>query len=190
MTSCDKCQANIVALLDNEGGDEVLRSAAGHFQDCPACRAFCLDLIAIRRAQAASMPSLSPVTEQKVLDRVRADQVAPAGLHAKDRPALFRFRRLDRWAAVLVVGVLVILCVASNRETRNLRDRLRAAERQVVSIREQDQVKEAQEKQQKAISALYFRMAELEERVNRGSPSRRASFPTQAYDHVEQQSNL
>lgn len=41
MTPCEKYQTQIAALFDNEAGDEDLRLAAGHLQDCPECRAFC-----------------------------------------------------------------------------------------------------------------------------------------------------
>jgi hypothetical protein len=190
MTSCDKCQAGIVALFDNEAGDEELRLVAGHLQDWADCRAVCLELVGIRRALAtASMPNLSPAARQAVLDGVKADE-SDREQHAKSGKRLWTIARLGRWAAVLVIGLLLILCVGWNREARYLRNRLQAAEQQVVSIRAEDLVKEAQEKQQKAISALYFRMAELEERVNRGSPSQRTSFPTQAYDRAQRQSNL
>jgi hypothetical protein len=191
MNACDKCQATAVALFDNEAGDEDLRLVAGHLHDCPECRAFCLDLVTVRRTWAtAPTPSPSPALRQKVFDGIQADRAAPARVWPRDRSGPFRFGRLARWAAVLVIGGLVILSVGLNREAQGLRDRLQAAERQVASLRAEDQVKETQEKQQKAISALYFRMAELEERVHRGSPSQRTSFPSSAYDHSARESNL
>jgi anti-sigma factor RsiW len=190
MTSCDKYQAGIVALFDNEARDEDLRFVAGHLQDCPECRAFCLELVGIRRTLAsASMPRLSSATRQAVFDGVKADE-SDREQHAKSGKRLWTIARPGRWAAVLVIGLLLILCAALSRQATNLRDRLQAAERQVALIRGEDQAKEAQEKQQKAISALYFRMAELEERVNRVSPSQRASFPAQVYERPARQSNL
>jgi predicted anti-sigma-YlaC factor YlaD len=190
MISCDKYQAGIVALFDNEARDEDLRLAAGHLQDCPECRAFCLELIGIRRTLASvSTPSLPPAARQAVLNGVKADE-SYGEQHAKSGKCLWTIGRLGRWAAVLVIAVLLILCAALSRETTDLRDRLQAAERQVALIHEEDQVKEAQEKQQKAISALSFRMAELEERVNRSSRPERASFPAQVYERPGRQSNL
>jgi len=190
MTSCDKYQAGMVALFDNEAKDEDLRLVAGHLRDCLECRAFCLELVGIRRALAsASMAGLSSATRQAVLDGVKADE-SDRGQHAKSGKHLWTVARLGRWAAVLVIGLLLILCVALSRQATDARDRLQAAERQVALIRGEDQAKEAQEKQQKAISALYFRMAELEERVNRVSPSQRASVPAQAYDRRERQNNF
>jgi hypothetical protein len=191
MAPCDEYQAQIVALFDNEARDEDLRLAAGHLRDCPDCRAFYMELVAIRRAGAtAAIPSLSPGARQAVLDGIKADQAAPSGSYVKDRSGLLRFDRLGRWAAVLLIGVLSILSFGLSREARDLRTRLEAAEQRVAAIHKQAQLAESEERQQKAISALYFRMAELEERVNRGSPSQRASVPAQVYERAEKQSNL
>ncbi|OHB71680.1 MAG: hypothetical protein A2V70_19955 [Planctomycetes bacterium RBG_13_63_9] len=188
MRSCDKYQADIVALFDNEAGDDDLRLAGGHLQNCPQCRAFCLDLIAIRRIQTtAPVPSLSPAARQAVLDGFKATQ---SGHSESRRARFFRLATLVRWAAVLVIGVLAIACLALGRTAKDLRTRLGTAEQQVAAIHEQAKLAESEERQRKALSALYFRMAELEERVNRGSPSQRASFPVQAYDRAERQNNL
>ena len=68
MATCDKSQAAIVALFDNEARDDDLRLMAGHLQDCGECRAFCRELVGIRRAVAsASPPSLSPAARQEIL---------------------------------------------------------------------------------------------------------------------------
>ncbi len=191
MTSCDEYQTRIVALFDNEAGDEDLRRAAGHLQDCPRCRAFYLDLVAIRRAgTTAPAPSLSPAARQAVLDGIKADQAAFVGSCANDRSGLLRVGWARHWAAVLVIGSLLMTCVVLGRSAKDLRLKLGAAEQQVAAIQEQAKSAESQERQEKAISALYFRMAELEERVNRASPSQRASFPTQAYDRSARQSNF
>ncbi len=190
MTPCDTYQAGIVALFDNEARDEDLRLAAGHLQDCPECRAFCLDLIGIRRTLAtAPVPSLSPAARQAVLDAVKADE-PDREQHAKSAKRVWSIGRLGRWAAVLVIGSLLMTCFVLSRTAKDLRLKLGAAEQQVAAFHEQAKLAESQERQQKAISALYFRMAELEERVNRGSPSRRTSLPIRADDHAERQNNL
>ncbi len=184
MRSCDEYQAGIVALFDSEARDEDLRLAAGHLQDCPACRAFCLDLIGIRRTlTAAPAPSLSPAAREAVFDSIKTRQSRRAlDAWVKNPPC--------RWAAVLVIGLLSIACVALGITARDLKTRLGAAEHQVAAIHEQARLAESEEQQQKAISALYFRMAELEKRVNRASRPDRASFPTQTYDRTERQGNL
>jgi anti-sigma factor RsiW len=191
MTSCDEYQMRIVALFDNEAGDEDLRLTADHLHDCPACRAFYLEVVALRRAgTTAPVPSLSPGARQAVLDGIKAEQAAPTGSRVKDKSGWLRFGRVERWAALLMIGSLLATCFVLGRTAKDLQTRLGAAEQQVAAIHEQAKQTESQERQQKAISALYFRMAELEERVNRGSPSQRASFPTPASDRAARQSNL
>jgi anti-sigma factor RsiW len=191
MTSCAEYQTRIVALFDNEAKDEDLRLVAGHLQDCPECRAFCLELVGIRRALAsASSPSLSPAVRQGVLDSIKADQSDRGEPRGGNCARFLHLGGLWRWAAVLVIGSLSITCVMLGRTAKDLRLKLGAAEQQVAAIQEQTKLAESQERQQKAISALYFRMAELEERVKRGSPSQRASFPAPAYDRSARQSNL
>lgn len=190
MASCDKYQATIVALFDNEARDEDLRLTAGHLQDCPECRAFSLDLVAIRRTLAsASTPSLSPAARQTVLDGVKA-HASGGEQHVKGGNRRWRIARPGRWAAVLVIGLLLITCVALGRTAKSLRTRLGIAEQQVAAIHEQAKLAESAERQQNAISALYFRMAELEERVNRSSRAESASLPAQIRDRLEKQNDF
>ncbi len=205
MTSCDEYQARIVTLLDNEAGDEDLRLVTGHLQDCGACRAFYLDAVALRRAVVtAPVPSLSPGARQAVLDGIKTvgcgltaraasdsvGQTCPKRSLHLGRVGAWIKNAPYRWAAVLAIASLLTTCLVLGRTAKDLRTRLGAAEQQVAAIHEQAKLAESQERQQKAISALYFRMAELEERVKRGSPSQRASFPTPAYDRSTRQSNL
>jgi anti-sigma factor RsiW len=191
MTSCDKYQARIVALLDNEAGDEDLQSAAGHLRDCAECRAFCRELIGIRRALvSASLPSLSLATRQALLAEVRDDPSGHGESRANEGARFLQAGTLMRWAAVLVIGLLSIACFALGRTAKDLRARLGAAEQQVVAIHEQAKLAESEERQQKAISALYFRMAELEERVSRPSRPEKASLPARVHDRHEGQNDL
>jgi anti-sigma factor RsiW len=191
MTPCDEYQARIVALLDNEAGDEDLRLAAGHLQDCPECRAFFRGLIGIRRTlTAAPLGSLSTTARQAILDKVRDDQSGHSESHTKGKATFFRLGRVTRWAAVLAIGGLSIACFALDRTAEDLRTKLGAAEREVAAIHEQAKLAESEERQRKAISALYFRMAELEDRVNRSSRPERASVPAHVYKRREKQSDL
>ncbi|MBN1461335.1 MAG: hypothetical protein JXA57_17545 [Armatimonadetes bacterium] len=191
MATCDKSQAAIVALFDNESKDDDLRLMAGHLQDCAECRAFCRELIGIRRALvSASPPSLSPAARQEILNRIKAGPVDGGELRGKGGARFLRFDGLLRWAAVLMIGSLSIACFVLSGTAKDLRLKLGAAERQVAAIHDQAKLAESEERQRKAISALYFRMAELEERVNRSSRPDRASFPAQTYDPAERQSNL
>ncbi|MBN1362182.1 MAG: hypothetical protein JW993_16420 [Sedimentisphaerales bacterium] len=181
----------MVALFDNEAGDDDLRSVAGHLRECLDCRAFCLDLIRIRRGTAcAPLPRLSQAVGQMVLDRVRDGGADHTKVRAGCRKRFPRTGGLMRWAAVLTIGLLALTCLALNRTAKELRAKLGTAEQQVAAIHEQRQLAESEERQRKAISALYFRMAELEERVNRFSPSQRASVRSQGYEGPKTQGNL
>ncbi len=191
MTSCAEYQRRIVMFFDSEAGDEDLRLVAGHLQDCPECRTSCLELVGIRRALASACPpSLSPTVRQGVLDSIQAGPSDRKESRGASGARFLYLGGLGRWAAVLVIGLLSMGCFALGRTAKDLRVKLGSAEQQVAAIQEQAKLAEYQERQQKAISALYFRMAELEERVKRGSPSQRASYPTQAYDRSARQSNL
>lgn len=191
MTSCDKWQAGIVALFDNEANEEVLAELSAHLAACSECRAFCLYLIGIRRTlTSAPIPSLSPTARQEVLEDIKTDQRDRKEAHPRAAERSHSIGRLGRWAAVLAIGALSVTCLTLNRAARDLRDKLGAAEQQVAAMHAQAERAESEERQQKAISALYFRMAELEERVGRFSPSRRASFPTHVYGRPERQDDL
>jgi hypothetical protein len=191
MTSCDKCQAGVVALFDNEADDKSLCSVSGHLRDCAECRVFCLELIGIRRTLAsASIPSLSPTARQEVLEDIKTDQRDRKEAYPRAAERSLSIGRLERWAAVLAIGVLSVTCLTLNRAARDLRNKLGAAEQQVAAMHAQAERAESEERQQKAISALYFRMAELEERVDRFSPSQQASFPTHVYGRPERQDDL
>lgn len=191
MNSCDEYQVKIVALFDNEAWDDDLWSVAGHLQDCPDCRAFCLDLIRIRRDMAyAPLPRLSQAAGQVVLDRVRDGSADHTKVRAGCRKWFPKAGWLMRWAAVLTIGLLALTCLALNRTAKELRVKLAVAERQVATIQEERQLAQSEERQQKAIAALYFRMAELEERVSRFSPSQRASVRSQGYERPKTQGNL
>lgn len=187
MMPCEEYQARIVALFDNEARDEDLRLVGGHLQNCPECRAFCRELIAIRRmVTSTSASSLSSAAGQEVLDSIKAGQCD----RAKNSQRWLRFGRLGRWAAILVIGALAIACLTLGTTAKDLRTRLGAAEQQVAAIHEQAKLAESEERQRKAISALYFRMAELEERVNRSSRPERASLAAPVFNRSGSDENL
>ena len=191
MTSCDQYQSTVVALFDNEARDEDLRLVAGHLQNCPECRTFCLDMIALRRAEmAAAVPGLSPAARQQVLTSAKADRPVDRDSHEAARVRMLSLARLGRWAALLIIGVLSIACLALGKTAGDLRTRLTGAEQQVAAIHAEQERAESEERHQKAISALYFRMAELEQRVDHFSPSRRASYPAETRSRPEENGSL
>jgi len=187
MISCEECQKKLVAIFDNEGcdGDEELTNA--HLRDCPACRAFQEDMVKIRQQfVSVPVPSLSPTVAQELIPAAQADRQQSKSLrrnrNVSRQPLLLRFPRLT-WACSLAGLFLIVIswlaCSLLVRETASLRQELQVARREVAVAQAEKQLKEAQERQQKAISALYFRMQELEQRVDRSAPQRPAFLPAE-----------
>ncbi|MHC4557893.1 MAG: hypothetical protein ACYS80_11390 [Planctomycetota bacterium] len=105
-----------------------------------------------------------------------------SGKNVNRQPLLLRFPRLT-WAAslagVFLIVVSWIVCFNLARKVKVLRQELQIARRDIAVVQAEKKLKEDQERQQKAISALYFRMAELEEQVNRFSSPRTTFLPTE-----------
>jgi Putative zinc-finger len=194
MISCEECQKKLVAVFDNEGceGDEELIKA--HLRDCPACRAFREDMARLRRQFASvDVPELPRMLRKELVQVVRADSLRrenrPGDNRAQKPPLLLRFPLLVRaagLAALFLILVSLLACYTLSRKVSNLRGRLEASQRQLASVRHDLVVAQAtkkrqedRQKEQKAISALYFRMQELEERFNRFSSPRTTFMPAE-----------
>jgi len=185
MISCDECQKKIVAFFDNEGseGDEALISA--HLKDCSDCRAFHEDMVKMRQ-EFVSVPVPSPpaamaqeLMRQTAPDSVRGKTSRPEKRLSRE-PWRRRFRRLAWASAAVGLCLLALSCLRWSslaREVADLRHDLEVAERDFALFREQKELKEAQERQEKAISALHFRMGELMERFDRIPLPRTAFLP-------------
>jgi len=136
---------------------------------------------------------------------VEADALRSKKLSRKKKvrsPALF-WDKLPRvvWAGGLAAAFLIIsswlACYALAREVADLKGQLQDAQ-QHLALAQQDlavaraekQLEEDQEREQKAITAMYLRMAELEERVDRLSSPRTAFFPTELNGLYDRRSDL
>jgi hypothetical protein len=136
------------------------------------------------------MPSFSSAVRQEVLENIRTDQSGGVPAYQRSAARWFRFARPARWAAVLAIAALSVACLGLGKSARDLRTRLTGAEQQVAAIRAEQERAESEERQQKAISALYFRMQELESRVDRFSGPRSARLAEHPYGLPEQQNGL
>jgi hypothetical protein len=99
-------------------------------------------------------------------------------------PLLLRFPRLVwavRVAAVLLLGVSCLACFVLACENRTLRQDLQLARRQIAMNDRQQQIVEAQNGQQQAISDLHVRVKELEEDVKRGVSPRMIWYSESPY---------
>jgi len=191
--SCDECQEKIVAFLDNESTEEDEALISAHLKDCPQCRAFQRDLIRMgQEFGAIAFPSLPAALGQEVMREAVSDHVPSKKSHAgkgeSGQPWPRKFRRLA-WASGLIgLSLILLSCLIylnylnGAREVAHLRSELQIAERDVALFRAEKQlreVQERQEKEQKAITALYLRMGELEQRFDRAYSPRTAFLPTE-----------
>ena len=190
MISCDECQKTMVALFDNEGseGDEELISP--HLKDCPECREFRKDMIRFRQEfVSVTVPSLPQAVEQELMREAVPDSLPgkTSGAHngVSRKPWRRRFRRLawaSGFALLCIVALSGLVCSSLSRKVDSLTQELQIAQRDVASFRAEkrlSELQERQEKERKAISALQFRMGELEQRFDHVYSPRTAFLPTE-----------
>jgi hypothetical protein len=190
MISCEECQKKLVAVFDNEGceGDEELTKA--HLRDCPACRAFREDMTRFRQLfGSVDVPALPRMMGKELVKIVQVDSLRrenrPCDNRAKNPPFLPRFPRLvlaASLAALFLIIVSLLACYMLSQKVSELKGQLETSQRELAAVRQDLALAQAtkkreedRQKEQKAISALYFRMQELEDRFNRYS-SLRATF--------------
>jgi anti-sigma factor RsiW len=187
MISCDDCQRKLVAVLDNEGTGDDEKLISVHLKDCPQCRAFQDDIVKLRqRFGSVAVPGLSASVQQEVMQLAQADSRRRESRHGDEgrqrRPLLLRLPRLA-WAAGLaalfLIGMSWVVSFNLARKVEALKQELETSRREIALVREKEQLEEAQDRQQKAISALYFRMQELEQRVDRSASPRPAFLPAE-----------
>ncbi len=198
MISCDECQKKLVAVFDNEANEADEGTVWGHLKDCHQCRAFHKDMVRLRQQfVSVPVPGLPAAVGQELIQVAQADSLRSKSLRrdkgVNRQPLFVRFPRL-RWACSLAGLFLIVIswltCFTLAKETTSLRQELQAARQEIAVARAEKQVKEAQERQQKAISALYFRMQELEKRIDRSPSPRSAFFPTELNGLSDRRSDL
>lgn len=195
MISCEQCQKKLVAIFDNEGcdGDEELVN--GHLKDCPTCRAFREDMVRLRQQfTSVAVPSLPKAVEKQLMQVIRADSLRRKNrYHPNESKKQMQLLRLPRvaWIAGLAGLLLLIVswlaCYELGKEVSGLRGRLEASGQELAAVRQElavaqeaKQLEENRDKEQKAITALYLRMAELESRVEQYSSPRTTFLPTES----------
>ncbi len=194
MISCDECQKKLVAAFDNEASKEDDQLISSHLTDCCECRAFYQDMVRLRQQfVSVPMPTLSPAVAQELMRIAQTDSL-PSNRRGHDKnrsrqPLLLRFPRLT-WAGGLAAALLVVsswlACYALTKRVTDLKQQLQAS-RQELAVAQQDlavaraekQREEDRQREQKAITALYLRMAELERRIDRGSLPGTTFLPTE-----------
>ena len=188
MISCDDYQNKVVAVLDNESSEQDEKLLSTHLAECPACRAFYAEAMRTRQLFSIATATKPAVTiGRQFMRTVEAD--AQQGQNRSGPPqtsSQTRFKMDSRrllmaggLAAVVLVAVSWLACYVMSREVAQLRSQLQGAQQDLAVARAEEQRKEDRVREQRAITALYVRMAELERRVER-FPSRGTAFlPTE-----------
>lgn len=188
MISCDDCQKKMVAVLDNESSTEDVKLVFGHLSDCAACRTIYNELISTRQLFSISAAMKEPVIiGHEFMRTVEADAQRSRKFSGKK---IMRNRTLSRnklsrvmWAggaaAVFLIVASCLVCYSLSREVADVRGRLQAANQDLAVVRAEKQIEEDRQKEQKVITALYLRMAELESRIERYSSPRTTFLPAQ-----------
>jgi len=188
MISCDEYQKKMVAVLDNEGSEEDERLLSAHLKDCPECRAFYDGMVSTRQLFSIATATKATVTiGQDFLRTVEADALRSKKFSGKKpiRSRALFWHKLPRvaWAGGLAAALLVIVswlaCYALTKEVADLKGQLHTAQQHLAVAQEEKQLEEDRQREQKAITALYLRMAELEERVERFSSPRTTFLPAE-----------
>ncbi len=188
MISCDEYQKKMVAVLDNEGSEEDERLLSAHLKDCPECRAFYDGMVSTRQLFSIATATKATVTiGQDFLRTVEADALRSKKLSGKKpiRSRALFWHKLPRvaWAGGLAAALLVIVswlaCYSLTKEVADLKGQLQDAQQHLAVAQEEKQLEEDRQREQKAITALYLRMAELEERFNWYSSPRTTFLPAE-----------
>jgi len=199
MISCDEFQKKMVAVLDNEGSEEDERLLSTHLADCPECRAFYDEMVSTRQLFSIAAAKKAAVTiGQDFMRTVEDDALRNKALYGKKdiRSRALFWDKLPRvvWVGGLAAALLVIVswlaCYAMSREVAELRSQLQGAQQGLAVAHAQGQSEKDRDKEQRAITALYLRMAELEQRLERVSPPRTTFLPMERYGLSDRQDDM
>jgi len=199
MISCDEYQKNMVAVLDNEGSKDDERLLSAHLADCSECRAFYDEMVSTRQLFSIAASKKAAVTiGQDFMRTVETDALRSKKLSGKKpiRSRALFWDKLPRlvWAGGLAAALLVIVswlaCYVLTKEVSDLRGQLQVAQQHLAVAQAEKQLEEDREREQKAITALYLRMAELEERVDEFSSPRMTFVPTERNGFSDRRGDL
>ena len=205
MISCEQCQKKLVAIYDNEGGKGDVELANDHLKDCPACRVFRDDMVGLRQQfTSVEVPGFSKSVDNELMQVIRTDSLRRENRlnndRSKQRPLLLRLPRvawISGLAGLFLLIVSWLACFTLVKEVSDLRGRLEASGQELTTVRQElavtkaaKQLEESRDKEQKAITALYLRMAELESRVERYSSPRTTFLQTESYRFPDRQGDM
>jgi hypothetical protein len=199
MISCNECRNKIVSVLDNESSTEQTKLLFGHLADCQKCRAFYNELIITKQLFSIATTMKEPVTigrdfmrriETDALHNSKLSGVKQVGIPRLSRKKFSRILWAGTAAAALLIVASWVTCYALAREVADVKGKLQAANRNLAVVRAERKLEEDRKKEQKAITALYLRMAELESRVEQYSSPRTTFIPAEQYKFSNDESGL
>jgi hypothetical protein len=146
-----------------------------------------------KRFTSAAVPYSSKAAGKQFMQVVRADSLRRENRldddRSKHRPVLLRLPRaawITGLAGLLLLIVSLLTCYSLANKVSDLKGRLQTSQQELTAVRQDmavaqaaKQLEDDREKEQKAISALYFRMRELEERFDRYSSPRTTFLPAE-----------
>jgi len=199
MITCDDYQNKVVVVLDSESSEQDEKLLFAHLAECPECRAFHAEVTRNRRLFSVVIATKTTVAiGQDFMRTVEADALRSKALYGK-KEIRSHAQFWDKHSRVILVGglaaaLLVIVswlaCYAMSRETAELREQLQGAQKDLAVALAQGQLEEDRDREQRAITALYLRMAELEQRVERVSHPRNTLLPAEQYGLSGKQDDL
>ncbi len=199
MISCDDYQSKIVAVLDGESSEEVEKLLFAHLAECAECRTFHAEAIRTRHFFSIATAIKPPAKiGRQFMRTVEADaqrgQNRPGPTRTRGQTGFKAESRRLLMAGGLAAAVLLVVswlaCYAMSRKVMELRSQLQGAQRDLAVARAQGQAAEDRDREQKAITALYLRMSELEQRVERVPQLRNTFMPAAQYGSSDRQDDL
>ncbi|MFC1765374.1 anti-sigma factor family protein [Planctomycetota bacterium] len=185
MMSCEDYQKTIVTALDCEGSEQQEKRIFAHLADCQECRTVYAEAIRTRQLFSIATATKNTVTiGQQFVQAVEAEvQKGRNSSHPTETRTRTELRTNFHglvWAGGVAAAVLLavswLACYWISREVTNLRSQLQGTQQELASARAQSQREEDHDREQRAITALYLRMAELEKQVERSGSHRPAFY--------------
>ena len=206
MTTCKECQKKIAAVFDNEGTEADMELITVHLKECTECRAFRLDMENLRQKFISlNIPESLGEVKKELMQIVQADSQRSENSRGKNKiksQVLSLNNHRSTWITGLAASFLIIISLLTfyiqTKKITDLENQLEVSRQELMIVQQDLAVAKAEKRreedlkrEQNAISALYFRMQELEDRFEKySSPTRtfrqaEGYWPTETYGDTQ-----
>ena len=206
MSTCKECQKKIAAVFDNEGTEADMELITVHLKECPECRAFRLDMENLRQKFISlNIPESLGEVKKELMQIVQADSQRSENSRGKNKiksQVLSLNNHRLTWITGLAASFLIIISLLTfyiqTKKITDLENQLEVSRQELMIVQQDLAVAKAEKRreedlkrEQNAISALYFRMQELEDRFEKySSPTRtfrqaEGYWPTETYGDTQ-----